>query len=52
MVQEFCRLVRGIRDGGAGVEKKWPGITRKTQVVMDAVKASIDNGFESVDVAS
>jgi predicted dehydrogenase len=52
MVQEFRRLVRGIRDGGAGVDKKWPGITRKTQVVMDAVKASIDNGFESVDVAS
>ncbi|CAM0885496.1 unnamed protein product [Alopecurus aequalis] len=52
MVQEFCRLVQGIRDAGAGVEKKWPGITRKTQVVMDAVKTSIDNGFESVDVSS
>ncbi|CAM0885488.1 unnamed protein product [Alopecurus aequalis] len=52
MIQEFCRLVQGIRDAGAGVERKWPAITRKTQIVMDAVKASIDNGFKSVDVAS
>ncbi|XP_047059818.1 uncharacterized oxidoreductase At4g09670-like [Lolium rigidum] len=52
MVQEFCRLVQGIRDGGAGVERKWPAITRKTQVVMDAVKTSIDSGFQSVNVAS
>ncbi|VAH59886.1 unnamed protein product [Triticum turgidum subsp. durum] len=52
MVQEFCRLVQGIRDAGVKPEGKWPGITRKTQIVVDAVKASIDNGFESVDVAS
>ncbi|KAF6986223.1 hypothetical protein CFC21_004009 [Triticum aestivum] len=52
MVKEFCRLVQGIRDAGAKPEGKWPAITRKTQVVMDAVKASIDNGFEFVDVAS
>lgn len=52
MVKEFCRLVQGIRDAGAKPEGKWPAITRKTQVVMDAVKASIDKGFESVDVVS
>ena len=52
MVQEFSRLVQNIRDAGGKPEGKWPVITRKTQVVMDAVKTSIGNGFEPVDVAS
>uniref|UniRef100_A0ACD5VDN7 Uncharacterized protein n=1 Tax=Avena sativa TaxID=4498 RepID=A0ACD5VDN7_AVESA len=51
MVQEFCRLVQCIRDDGVKPEGKWPAITRKTQIVMDAVKTSIDCGSESVDVA-
>ncbi|CAD6212537.1 unnamed protein product [Miscanthus lutarioriparius] len=52
MVQEFTRLVQGIRDAGGKPEGKWPAITRKTQLVLDAVKASIDKGSEPVEVAS
>ncbi|TVU08585.1 hypothetical protein EJB05_41994 [Eragrostis curvula] len=52
MVQEFARLVQNIRDTGSKPEGKWPAITRKTQVVMDAVKASIDKGSEPVEVVS
>ncbi|OAY80908.1 putative oxidoreductase [Ananas comosus] len=50
MVQEFSRLVAGIRDSGNKPEEKWPTITRKTQLVIDAVKASIDKGFEPVEI--
>ncbi|WVZ58852.1 hypothetical protein U9M48_009078 [Paspalum notatum var. saurae] len=52
MVQEFARLVQTIRDHGGKPEGKWPAITRKTQVVLDAVKASIDKGSEPVEVVS
>ncbi|EEC66910.1 hypothetical protein OsI_33501 [Oryza sativa Indica Group] len=52
MVQEFSRLVQNIRDAGGKPEGKWPAITRKTQVVMDAVKTSIDNRFGPVDISS
>uniref|UniRef100_A0A0E0EXJ3 Uncharacterized protein n=1 Tax=Oryza meridionalis TaxID=40149 RepID=A0A0E0EXJ3_9ORYZ len=52
MVQEFSRLVQNIRDAGGKPEGKWPAITRKTQVVMDAVKTSIDNEFGPVDISS
>lgn len=51
MVQEFARLVQGIRDAGGKPEGEWPAITRKTQLVLDAVKASIDKGSEPVEVA-
>ncbi|KAI3819809.1 hypothetical protein L1987_13661 [Smallanthus sonchifolius] len=50
MVREFGRLVEGIRSGEAKPEKKWPVISRKTQVVIDAVAASIKNGFVPVEV--
>ncbi|KAL5231083.1 hypothetical protein ABZP36_029859 [Zizania latifolia] len=52
MVQEFSRLVQNIRDADGKPEGKWPAITRKTQVVIDAVKTSIDNDFGPVDVSS
>ncbi|RLN42077.1 oxidoreductase [Panicum miliaceum] len=45
MVREFARLVRNVRDAGGRPESKWPDITRKTQAVIDAVKASIDKGL-------
>lgn len=51
MVQEFARLVQNIRDAGSRPEGKWPAITRKTQVLLDAVKASIDEGSELIEVA-
>lgn len=51
MVKEFARLVGGIKFEGGGVpEKKWPRMSRKTQIVVDAVKMSIDRGYESVEV--
>nr|XP_009795363.1 PREDICTED: uncharacterized oxidoreductase At4g09670-like [Nicotiana sylvestris] len=50
MVKEFSNLVRSIKGEGCKPEKKWPTISRKTQLVVDAVKASIDKGFEPVEV--
>lgn len=50
MVKEFASLVTNIREHGAVAEKKWPTISRKTQLVVDAVKASIDRGFAPVEV--
>ncbi|KAM0952933.1 hypothetical protein DsansV1_C02g0018631 [Dioscorea sansibarensis] len=50
MVQEFSRLVGEMKSHGFKAEKKWPDISWKTQLVVDAVKASIDNGFQPVQV--
>lgn len=50
MVKEFANLVGGIKFGNLKVENKWASISRKTQVVVDAVNASIDNGLESVHI--
>ncbi|GER55477.1 trans-1 2-dihydrobenzene-1 2-diol dehydrogenase [Striga asiatica] len=51
MVKEFSSLVEKIKVHGFGTDKIWPTISRKTQVVVDAVKASIEKGFEPVEVA-
>ncbi|KAK6116106.1 hypothetical protein DH2020_008375 [Rehmannia glutinosa] len=52
MVSEFSRLVGSIKFDGAKPEKKWPTFSRKTQLVVDAVKTSIDRGYEVVEVSS
>ncbi|KAG5527672.1 hypothetical protein RHGRI_028563 [Rhododendron griersonianum] len=52
MVREFARLVTSIRENGSEPEKKWAIISRKTQLVVDAVKASINRGFEPVGIGS
>ncbi|KAH7848865.1 hypothetical protein Vadar_009414 [Vaccinium darrowii] len=52
MVREFARLVASIGGNGLEPEKKWAVISRKTQLVVDAVKASIERGFESVVVGN
>ncbi|KAK4489918.1 hypothetical protein RD792_000566 [Penstemon davidsonii] len=52
MVKEFCRLVGSIKFGGAKPENKWPILSRKTQLVLDAVKVSIERGYELVEVTS
>ncbi|KAI3417483.1 hypothetical protein J3R85_014441 [Psidium guajava] len=44
MIREFASLARGILDSGRSPESKWPEISRKTQLVLDAVKKSIDGG--------
>lgn len=50
MVREFSHLVKEIKLNGAKPEEKWPTITRKTQLVLDAVKASLDGGFVPVEL--
>ncbi|XVF29907.1 hypothetical protein REPUB_Repub16aG0010900 [Reevesia pubescens] len=52
MVREFAGLVENIKRNGAQPDKKWPTISRKTQLVLDAVKASIEKGFEPVEIVS
>ncbi|XP_028061972.1 uncharacterized oxidoreductase At4g09670-like [Camellia sinensis] len=52
MVTELACLVKGIRGNGLKPEKKWPTMSRKTQLVVDAVKASIERGFEAVEVGN
>ncbi|KAG6400221.1 hypothetical protein SASPL_137046 [Salvia splendens] len=50
MVKEFASLVTKIRDHGSESEKKWSTISRKTQLIVDAVKASIDKGYVAVEI--
>ncbi|XP_011100831.1 uncharacterized oxidoreductase At4g09670-like [Sesamum indicum] len=50
MLSEFSRLVGSIKFENAKPEKKWPMLSRKTQLVLDAVKASIERGYETVEV--
>ncbi|CAN6450211.1 unnamed protein product [Victoria cruziana] len=50
MVSEFARLVRCIKESGAKPEQRWPDITKKTHLVIDAVIASVDKGFETVSL--
>lgn len=50
MVKEFSDLVTSIKEKGCKPEKKWATISRKTQLVVNAVKASIEKGFEPVEV--
>ena len=48
MVQEFARLVEGIRTSAFLPDRKWPEISRKTQMLLDAVKKSVDLGCKPV----
>ncbi|KAF5737906.1 hypothetical protein HS088_TW13G00797 [Tripterygium wilfordii] len=48
MVQELARIVQNIKNSGGHPEAKWPEISRKTQLVLDAVKRSIDLGCKTV----
>ncbi|KAK4253033.1 hypothetical protein QN277_010868 [Acacia crassicarpa] len=50
MVREFSRLVCDIKFKSLKPEKKWPTMSRKTQLIVDAVKTSIDKGFEPVHI--
>ncbi|VVA94213.1 unnamed protein product [Arabis nemorensis] len=48
MLKEFVRLVQGIKRGESEADRRWPEISRKTQLVVDAVKKSVDIGCEVV----
>ena len=50
LIREFAHLVGEIKYKNSKPEKKWPMISRKTQLVLDAVKASIERGFEPVQI--
>ncbi|KAI6681057.1 hypothetical protein NL676_034938 [Syzygium grande] len=50
MVNEFAKSVRKIKGEGLKPDKEWANISRKTQLVMDAVKASMEKGFEAVEL--
>lgn len=50
MIRRFARLVSGIRDGTGKVDPKWAEISRKTQVLLGAVKESLDNGLICVTI--
>ncbi|GLU06896.1 hypothetical protein SLE2022_238810 [Rubroshorea leprosula] len=52
MVNEFSILVANIKRNGAKPDRGWPIIRRKTQLVIDAVTASIEKGFEEVEILS
>ncbi|KAL0557088.1 hypothetical protein IC582_005606 [Cucumis melo] len=52
MVMEFSRLVKQIKENGSEPDEKWPAMSRKTQLVLDAVKASLDQGSEVVEVGT
>ncbi|KZV53794.1 hypothetical protein F511_00060 [Dorcoceras hygrometricum] len=48
MIQEFSRLVKDIKEQGSSPDSRWSRTSRVTQLVLDAVKKSIDDGFEPV----
>ncbi|EEF28851.1 uncharacterized oxidoreductase At4g09670 [Ricinus communis] len=48
MVQELARIAQGIRKSVSSPDRKWPETSRKTQLVLDAVKKSIDLGGKPV----
>lgn len=50
MVQELARLVEGIRKHESHPDSKWPEISRKTHLVVDAVKKSINLGCKPVNL--
>ncbi|KAL3735444.1 hypothetical protein ACJRO7_024557 [Eucalyptus globulus] len=50
MVKEFSSLVGAIKAKGSHPEMRWPIISRKTQLVIDAVKLSIERRFEPVEI--
>lgn len=52
MVKEFSNLVQKVKHCGMKPEKAWPIASRKTQLVLDAVKESIEKGYQPVEIMS
>lgn len=51
MIQEFSRLVKGVKYLGFRPDSKWAKTSRCTQLVLDAVKNSIDDGYKAVKIS-
>ncbi|KAI4380208.1 hypothetical protein MLD38_006426 [Melastoma candidum] len=50
MVSEFARLVSGINTRVSKPDEEWVNISRKTQLVLDAVKDSLMKNYQSVEI--
>ncbi|CAN6931361.1 unnamed protein product [Brassica oleracea] len=51
MVREFARLVGEIKNKGAKPDGFWPNISRKTQLVVDAIKESVDKNCQQISLS-
>lgn len=52
MVKEFADLVQKVKRCETKPEKAWQVVSRKTQIVLDAVKESIERGYQVVEIMS
>ena len=52
MMCEFAGLVADIKRNGKEPDNQWPAMTRKTQLILDAFKVSVEKGREVVEVGS
>ncbi|CAL1356690.1 unnamed protein product [Linum trigynum] len=52
LIRELSRLVGEIKVNGGKPDLTWASRSRKTQRVLDAVKESIDNGFQPVEIGN
>ncbi|RVW26301.1 hypothetical protein CK203_107164 [Vitis vinifera] len=50
MMCEFAGLVADIKRNGKEPDNQWPAMTRKTQLILDAFKVSVEKGREVVEV--
>jgi len=50
MVQEFAKLVGNIKNGSGVVDPKWATLARKTQVLLNAVKNSIESECKTISL--
>ncbi|KAL0661341.1 hypothetical protein Bca4012_098178 [Brassica carinata] len=51
MVREFARLVGEIKNKGAKADGFWPNISRNTQLVVDAIKESVDKNCQQISLS-
>ncbi|GAB4845214.1 hypothetical protein Ancab_038625 [Ancistrocladus abbreviatus] len=50
MIEEFSTLVARIKQKGSKPDQLWPSVSRKTQLILDAIKDSFAKGCVPVDV--
>lgn len=51
MVRESPRFVGEIKNNGANPNGFWPSISRKTLLVVDAVRESLDKNYEQINLS-
>eukprot|EP00252_Welwitschia_mirabilis_P025863 TRINITY_DN8243_c0_g1_i2.p1 TRINITY_DN8243_c0_g1~~TRINITY_DN8243_c0_g1_i2.p1 ORF type:complete len:199 (-),score=35.64 TRINITY_DN8243_c0_g1_i2:231-827(-) len=50
LIENMSNLVKGIRDERAKIDTFWPTITRKAQVLLNAVMDSIYSNFDTIHI--